>query len=123
VRILDKVQADKAVKKEISRLKKLYRDIPPKRKALVDGLIGQAARLRVSLNQLWDDIVEKGDTEWFTQSEKTDPYERERPCARLFNARDKNYQSIIKLLNDQLPDDTDNDPGEELMKFVARGGK
>lgn len=88
---------------EIKRLRKLYKDLPPKKKALAEGLITQAARLRVRLDQLWLDIQENGETEEFTQSEKTEPYERERPAARLFTSTDKNYQSIIKQLNDMLP--------------------
>jgi len=34
----------------------------------------------------------------FTQSEKTEPYERERPVARLYNTMNANYQKIIKQL-------------------------
>ena len=119
---MDKIEIDRAVKKEITRLKRIYKDIPPNDKAIVDGLIIQAARLRVSLDIMWEDISINGDTEMFTQSEKTDPYERERPVARLFNSRDKNYQTIIKQLNDKLPDDKSTDASEEILKF-AFGGK
>ena len=101
---------------EIRRLKKLYSKIPANKKALADGLIVQAARLRVRLNKLWLDIEEHGETELFSQSEKTEPYERERPSARLFTSTDKNYQSIIKQLNDMLPAEEVND-FDELSEF------
>lgn len=120
---MDKIAIDKAVKKEISRLKKVYKDIPPNEKAMVDGLIIQAARLRISLDVMWEDISLNGDTEQFSQSEKTEPYERERPVARLFNARDKNYQSIIKQLNDKLPENKSSDASEEILKFAFSGKK
>ena len=120
---LDKIEIDKAVNKEVSRLKKIYKDIPRNDKALVDGLIIQAARLRISLDVMWEDISVKGDTEQFSQSEKAEPYERERPVARLFNARDKNYQTIIKLLNDKLPEAALSDPAEEILKFAVGGKK
>ena len=120
---LDKIEIDKAVNKEVSRLKKIYKDIPLNDKALVDGLIIQAARLRISLDVMWEDISVNGDTEQFSQSEKTEPYERERPVARLFNARDKNYQTIIKLLNDKLPEAALSDPAEEILKFAVGGKK
>jgi hypothetical protein len=123
VKSLDKIEIDKAVNKEVSRLKKIYKDIPLNDKALVDGLIIQAARLRISLDVMWEDISVNGDTEQFSQSEKTEPYERERPVARLFNARDKNYQTIIKLLNDKLPEAALSDPAEELLKFAVGGKK
>lgn len=101
---------------EIRRLKRLYSKIPANKKALADGLIVQAARLRVRLNKLWLDIEEHGETELFSQSEKTEPYERERPSARLFTSTDKNYQSIIKQLNDMLPAEEVND-FDELSEF------
>ena len=90
---------------EIERLTEIYKELPPKQFALAQGLIIQAARLRVRLDKLWAELLEKGETEWFTQSDKTDPYERERPASRTFTATDKSYQSIIKQLNDMLPAD------------------
>ena len=120
---MDKIDIDKEVKKEVSRLKKIYKDIDKKDMAAVEGLIVQAARLRISLDIMWEDISVNGDTELFTQSEKTDPYERERPVARLFNARDKNYQTIIKILNDKLPEKKAEDAAEEIMKFAFSGKK
>ena len=99
---------------EIARLTELYRELPPKQFALAQGLITQAARLRVRLDKLWTELQEKGETEWFTQSDKTDPYERERPASRTFTATDKSYQSIIKQLNDMLPADNEQAGDLEL---------
>ena len=98
---------------EVERLTEIYKGLPPKQFALAQGLIIQAARLRVRLDKLWAEIEEKGETEWFTQSDKTDPYERERPASRTFTATDKSYQSIIKQLNDMLPTES-SDGGLEL---------
>lgn len=95
---------DKLVDKEKNRLTKLFKDIPEGKKKVVEGLIVQAARLRVSLDELWQDLTENGDYEEFTQSEKTPSYERERPAAKLYNARDLAYQRIIKQLSDLLPE-------------------
>ena len=97
--------------KEIKRLTDIYRGLPPKQFALAQGLIIQAARLRVRLDNLWEELREKGETEQFTQSEKTDPYERERPASRTFTATDKSYQSIIKQLNDMIPAEKDEVDG------------
>ena len=103
-----------AEQKEIDRLTEIYKELPPKQFALAQGLIIQAARLRVRLDKLWVELQEKGETEWFTQSEKTEPYERERPASRTFTATDKSYQSIIKQLNDMIPADTETAGGLEL---------
>jgi len=101
---------------EVERLTELYKSLPPKQFALAQGLIIQAARLRVRLDKLWAELEEKGETEWFTQSEKMDPYERERPASRTFTATDKSYQSIIKQLNDMLPVEDDSG-ADELDEF------
>ncbi len=101
---------------EIERLTEIYKGLPPKQFALAQGLIIQAARLRVRLDKLWAELEEKGETEWFTQSEKTEPYERERPASRTFTATDKSYQSIIKQLNDMIPAE-DEDEEDDLSEF------
>ena len=108
------IMAEDPERAEIERLTDLYRGLPPKQFALAQGLIIQAARLRVRLDKLWVELLEKGETEWFTQSDKTDPYERERPASRTFTATDKSYQSIIKQLNDMLPADKETAGGLEL---------
>jgi len=101
---------------EVERLTEIYKGLPPKQFALAQGLIIQAARLRVRLDKLWAELEEKGETEWFTQSEKTEPYERERPASRTFTATDKSYQSIIKQLNDMIPAEEDSD-ADDLSEF------
>ncbi len=88
---------------EIRRLRRVYSGLPPNKRAVAEGLIIQAARLRVRLDQLWEDIQKNGETELFSQSDKTEPYDRERPSARLFTATDKNYQAIIRQLSDLTP--------------------
>ena len=59
--------------------------------------------MRVTLEDYEKDLDENGYVEKFTQSEKMEPYERERPVARLYNTMNKNYQSIIKQLTDLIP--------------------
>ena len=98
-----RTDTEKAEALEYLRLKEQYAGLPPKKAAVADGLMHQAARLRCYLDTLWLDIQMNGTTELFTQSEKTEPYERERPSARLFISADKNYQSVMKQLNDMLP--------------------
>ena len=90
---------------EIKRLTEIYKGLPPKQFALAQGLIAEAARLRVRLDKLWEDLTENGEVEMFSQSENTDPSERERPASRIYTATNKSYQSIIKQLNDMIPKD------------------
>ncbi len=88
---------------EIKRLQQIYAELPPKMLALAQGLIVQAARIRVKLDVLNADLQENGLTELFQQSDKVEPYTRERPEAALFVKLDKNYQAIIRQLQDMVP--------------------
>ena len=94
---------DAAVKKERNRLRKVYAELPPKQLAVALGMIDQASRIRVQLDELAADIAEHGMTEWFQQSEKCEPYKRERPEAAMFVKLDKNYQTIMRQLADLVP--------------------
>lgn len=100
-------QHEARVKKEKVRLDKIFKSIPEDKKRVAQGLIVQAARMRILLDDAWCDIQEKGDYELFTQSESTPAYERERPIAKLFNSRDAAYQKIIMQLSKLLPEDVD----------------
>jgi hypothetical protein len=103
VAIKKELSKDDRIKQEERRLKRIYKSIDKDKKAIIDGLIQRAAYMRVALEDWEKDIMDNGYIEMFTQSEKTDPYERERPVARLYNTMNKNYQSIIKQLTDLLP--------------------
>lgn len=88
---------------EYERLNKLYIDIPANKRSLVDGLIHQAARLRVQLDDLWEDIKLKGTVEEFQQKNDGVTFNRERPESKIFIQSDKNYLAIIKKLDEMLP--------------------
>lgn len=111
---------DKRIKKEIRRLRKIYKDIDKDNQAIIEGLIQRAAYMRVTLEDWEIDIMENGYYEMFTQSEKTEPYERERPVARLYNTMNKNYQSIIKQLSDLVPKpDTKKEKDDRFDAFIS----
>ena len=109
-------QLEKAEKKEHNRLKKIYKSLPKNQFDVAEGLIQQAARLRARQDMLWADIVENGETEMFSQSSKSDPYERERPASRAFTAIAKVYQSVIKQLTDICPEAVETDALEDFLK-------
>ena len=114
-----KLTKDERIKKEERRLKRIYKNIDKDNKAIIDGLIQRAAYMRVTLEDWENDIDENGYVEMFTQSEKTDPYERERPVARLYNTMSKNYQSIIKQLSDLIPKQEAKKDDDGFDAFVA----
>lgn len=89
--------------KEYDRLSELYIRIPANKRALVDGLLWQAARLRVSLDDLYEDLKKNGNTEMFKQANDGVEFPRERPESKIFATRDKSYLAIIKKLDELLP--------------------
>lgn len=95
---------EKKIKKELKKLRGVLANVPPDRMKAADGLINRAAYMLVTLEQYERDLIENGHVELFTQSDKTEPYERERPVARLYNSLIKNYQSCMKQLFDLIPD-------------------
>ena len=101
--------------KEIDRLTAIYKHLPTNQFAVAQGLIVQAARLRISLDDLWKDIKKNGRTEMFSQSADAEPYQRERPAAKQFVAIDKNYQAIIRQLNDICPQSAKESKLKKLM--------
>ena len=113
----------KRIKKELSKLKKVYKDIPKDKMIIVDGLINRAAFMRISLEDMELDIHKDGFVEMFSQSETQTPYERERPVARLYNSMNKNYQSIIKELTSHLKyldEDHDEVQNDSVIEAFAK---
>lgn len=91
------------VELEVERLRNLFKSIPKNQLDVAEGLITQAARLRILLDDNWKDILENGEYEKFSQSENQVPYDRKRPIVENYDNRDKTYQSIINQLTELLP--------------------
>ena len=106
------------INSEEARLKRIYKNLDKDILSIIDGLIRRAAYMRTTLEDYEVDLDTNGYLEMFTQSEKTAPYERERPVARLYNSMTKNYQSAIKQLDDKLPKKTPIDEDDGFDEFV-----
>jgi len=64
---------EKRISKEKDRLTRIYTDISKENKAIIQGLINRAAFMRITLEDMEEDLDTNGFVEMFTQSEKTDP--------------------------------------------------
>lgn len=93
---------DERIKKEYAALKRSYKNLTKDTMNVVEGLIKRAAFMKITLEDMEIDLDENGFVEEFQQSPNVDPYDRERPIARLYNSMNKNYQSIIKELTTHL---------------------
>ena len=99
------LEIDKRIKKEENRLKKIFKDnsIDVSKNSAIQSLIGRASFMKVSLEDLEQDLKTNGWTELFQQGKDQKPYERQRPSATTYNSLNVNYQKIIKQLTDLLP--------------------
>lgn len=104
------LELDKRIKKEENRLKKFFKSkgIDINENSAVQSLISRASFMKVSLEDLEQDLKENGWTEMFQQGEKQAPYERQRPTATTYTSLNTNYQKIIKQLTDLLPKSKSN---------------
>lgn len=107
------------VSEEINRLQPLFNDISKDQLEMADGLIVQAARLRILLDDNWRDILENGEYEKFSQSKDQRPYDRKRPIVENYDNRDRTYKEIIKQLNDLLPQQN-NESKSAVDKLLGR---
>lgn len=97
-----KEEKERLVKKEKSRLNRIFKNIDEDKKRTVEGLIENAAYMRVSLNEMKQDIDALGYTEKFSQGDQA-PYDRKRPIVDIFNSMNAQYPKVVKMLTDLLP--------------------
>lgn len=108
------------IKKEKDRLSRQFSKIEKRKKQVVLGLIDRAAFLRVTLDELEEDIRIYGCTELFQQGENQEPYKRKRPEADVQNSFNGNYQKIIKQLTDLLPkEEAKTEKSDGFNEFVG----
>lgn len=105
---------------EKKRLAGILGDLDGKKKKTVEGLIENAAFMRVTLKDLSKDLAKNGVTEKFQQGNQP-AYMRKRPEAEIYNNYITNYNKTIKQLTDLLPDDTQKSKELEdgFDEFVA----
>jgi len=107
----------KRIRSEVTRLKKIYKDIDENKKSTVQGLIQRAAYMRVTLEDFEEDLDANGFTEQFSQGNQ-EPYERKRPVADLYNTMNTSYQKIINQLSNLLPKEKITDPDDGFNSFI-----
>lgn len=104
------------VKEERKRLLEVFSGMDEKRLAIVQGVIDEAAFQRISLQELKEDIRQNGETEPFSQG-KEEPYLRETPCSKKYEARAMTYLKYKNLLLAQLPKEERDAAGDAFDEF------
>lgn len=112
-----KEERERLINKEERRISALFRGLDDKKKKVAEGLIKRAAFMRISLQDLEEDLNIYGFTEKFSQGDQ-EPYDRKRPTAELYNQLNANYQKIIKQLTDMLPKDAPKVVSDGFEDFI-----
>lgn len=106
------------ISSELRKLKKIFASIEKNKQDVAIGLIESAAFMRVELQKLEEHIAEHGCTEEY-QNGANQFGKKKSSEVEVYNVMIKNYASIIKQLNDLLPDGESG--ADQLLDFI--GGK
>ncbi len=118
---MDKIDKEKIRKKELSKLNKIFKNLPKDKQKLAEGLKQQAAFMVSTLAELQEILDNDGAVDLFEQGEQR--MLREHPAAKTYNAMIRNYVAVCKQLFDLLPEDKSKDAADELMAFVKKARK
>lgn len=117
--ISEQLEKEKKIKQEINRIKKLYKDFPKDKSKVLEGLINEVSFIRISLEEVRQDLIKNGLTELFEQGGQS--FNRERPEVKIYSNFMKLYSSAMKQLIDLLPPEIKKEEEDALMNFVKKG--
>lgn len=115
---MSKPKKETLIKKEKAKLAHILESASPQALEAMQGVIDNAAWIRVELDILRADINDNGYTAPFQQSDKVPPYEKVRPQVQQYDSLLKNYLACIKQLVSRLPDDSQSAALDELQEFM-----
>lgn len=107
---------NKKIKKETQRLKKLFKDLPENKHKMAEKLIENASFMSITLDELKEDIKLYGVKETYVNGKDQYGF-KESIESKTYNTMVKNYMSIIKQLNDMLPEQKKINEDDEFEQF------
>ena len=114
---------DERISKEIRKLKRIFKNISKDKKTLCEKLIQNAAFMAVTLEDLQETIKEEGAIKSCVNGNGF-LVMQEHPAQKSYNSMINRYASVIKQLQDLLPDNKQENmrnAGDALAAFVAKG--
>jgi hypothetical protein len=118
-KILFKKEKDARIKKETTKLRRLFKDMEKSAMDTVSSLIKNAAFMAVTLDDLQETInlegvmseYKNGENQWGSKKS---------PEVEIYNTMIKNHMAIIKQLSDLLPKASHTPgAGDDLEAFVG----
>lgn len=110
------IDKNRKIKKEENRIKKLFKELPENKKKMSEQLIKNAAFMSITLEELIEDIKVYGVKETYVNGKDQYGF-KESIESKTYNTMVKNYMSIMKQLNEMLPEDKKIDEDDEFDKF------
>lgn len=114
---------DERIREEIERLNEIFTNISENKKTLCAKLIQNAAFMAVTLEDLQETIMDEGAVKEFTNGNGFTILQ-EHPAQKSYNTMINRYASVMRQLQDLLPDKKEDavfNAGEALAAFVAKG--
>lgn len=116
------VEKNQKIKKEINKIKRVFKELPKNKKEIVVKLIENAAFMSTTLDELKEDIKKYGVKETYVNGKDQYGF-KESIESKTYNIMIKNYSNVIKQLIDFLPKEEQKNAGEDLLNFIASGKK
>ena len=120
MRLYTEEEKQKQIKKEITKLRRLFKNLPKDKQKAAEGLLQEAAFMKATLEETRHIIDQEGILEHFEQGAQK--FLREHPATKVYNTMINRYASVCKQIFDMIPDpDAGKAAEDELMAFVKRG--
>lgn len=119
--IAEQLEKEKKIRQEKNRIAKIYKNINMDKDItkVLDGLISDAAFMRVSLEEVKQKLIKEGMMEKFVNGSQE--FMRERPEAKLFLNFMKQYSNTMKQLIDLMPVQVKEEEQDQLLQFFQAG--
>jgi hypothetical protein len=121
VTVSEQLEKEKKIRAEKNRIAKIYKNINMDKDItkVLDGLISDAAFMRVSLEEVKLKLIKEGMMEKFVNGSQE--FMREKPEAKLFLNFMKQYSNTMKQLIDLMPVQVKDEEQNELLQFFQSG--
>lgn len=110
------VEKDKEIKKEITRLTNLYKEVERVKRLTAKNLIEEAAFMKATLKELKEAIDKNGPIDEMPQGSYS--ILREHPALKSYNTMVQRYSGIIKQLMDLLPKEQQKEIDDGFEDFL-----
>ena len=122
MRLYTEEEKQKQIKKEITKLRRLFKNLPKDKQKAAEGLLQEAAFMKATLEETRHIIDKEGILEHFEQGAQK--FLREHPATKVYNTMINRYATVCKQLFDMVPDpEAGKQAEDELMAFVKKARK